>query len=147
MKFSRQNYFVILGIFLPFYPPNSRKNENIKNEKKTLEISSSYTSVPKIMIIRYAVPEMWRETDVIVIFILGNFYPFTPPPPITPKNGNFKKVKKNKQAKQRKAWRYHYFTQVYKKSWSYATLFLRYMVRDGCNCYFSFWAIFALLSP
>ena len=53
------------------------------------------------MIIRYAVPEMWRETDVIVIFILGNFYPFTPPPPITPKNGNFKKVKKktNKQNK------------------------------------------------
>ena len=30
------------------------------------------------------------------------------------------------------AWRYH-FTQVYQKSWD--------MARDGCNCYFSFWAI------
>ena len=27
--------------------------------------SSFYTSVPKTMIIRYTVPEMWRETDVI----------------------------------------------------------------------------------
>ena len=37
MKFNRQNFFVILGIFLPFYPPppNTLKNENIKNEKKT----------------------------------------------------------------------------------------------------------------
>ena len=51
------------------------------------------------MIIRYAVPEMWRETDVIAIFILGNFYPFTLPPPITPKNGNFKKVKKKQTSK------------------------------------------------
>ena len=33
-------------------------------------------------------------------------------------------------------------SQVYQKSWSYAILFLRYMVRDGCNCYFSFWAFF-----
>ena len=31
---------------------------------------------------------------------------------------------------------------MYQKSWSYAILFLRYMVCDGCNCYFSFWAIF-----
>ena len=26
------------------------------------------------------------------------------------------------------AWRYHHFTQMYQKSWSYATLFLRYNV-------------------
>ena len=51
------------------------------------------------MIIRYAVPEMWLETDVIVIFILGNFYPFTPP--ISPKNGNFKKMKNNNNNKKK----------------------------------------------
>ena len=51
------------------------------------------------MIIRYAVPEMWLETDDIVIFILGNFYPFTPP--ISPKNGNFKKMKKNNNIKKK----------------------------------------------
>ena len=33
MKFNIQNYFVILGIFLSFYPLNSPKNKNIKNEK------------------------------------------------------------------------------------------------------------------
>ena len=158
------------------------------------------------MIIRYAVPEMWRETDVIVIFILGNFYPFTPPPPITPKNGNFKKVKKktNKQNKgkpggiiilhmctknhdhmlryfwdiwcvmdvivifhfglflpfyppnipknenfkkmkkrKKNTWRYHQFTQVHHKSWSYAILFLGYGVRQ----IFHFGLFFALLAP
>ena len=34
MKCNKQNFFVILGNLLPFYPPNSMKNENIKNEKK-----------------------------------------------------------------------------------------------------------------
>ena len=34
MKYNRHNFFVILGHFLPFYPPNSLKNENIKNENK-----------------------------------------------------------------------------------------------------------------
>ena len=72
MKFNnRRKFLVILGNFLPFYSPNTLKNENIKNEKKPLEISSSYTSVPKIMIICYTVPEIWHMTDVIVIFILG----------------------------------------------------------------------------
>ena len=42
-------------------------------------------------------------------------------PPNTPKNKNFEKKWKN-------AWRYHHFTQAYQKSWSYATLFLRYDV-------------------
>ena len=67
IKFNRQNYFVILGIFLPFF---------FKNEKKPLEISSFYTSVPKIIIIRYTVPEIWCDTDV---FILGYAFFFYPP--------------------------------------------------------------------
>ena len=41
------------------------------------------------------------------------FCPFTP---LTPQ--------KNK--KEKKPWRYHHFTQVYQKLWSYAILFLRY---------------------
>ena len=49
MKFIWQNIFVILGNVLPFNLPNTLKNGNIKN-KKTLEISTFYTSVPKIMI-------------------------------------------------------------------------------------------------
>ena len=43
-------FFFILGNFLPFYPPNNPKNQNFKRKKKHLEISSFYTSVPKIMI-------------------------------------------------------------------------------------------------
>ena len=163
---------------------------------KTLEISSFYTSVPKIMIICYTVPEIWHLTDVIVIFHFGLFFVLLPPN--SPKNKNFKKNGRNN-------WRYHNFTQLYQKSWSSAILFLRHgvwqlqllyfilgyfllfyapnipkyenfktmakkpgdniilqkctknhdhmlycswdIVRDGCNCNFSFWAIFCPFSP
>ena len=68
-------YFFILGYFLPFYPSNCPKNKNERHEKKktttTLEISSFYTSVPKIMIICYTVFEIWHVTDVIVVFHFG----------------------------------------------------------------------------
>ena len=50
--------------FFPFYPTNNPKNQNFENVKKVLEISSFYKNVPKIMIIRYTVPEIWRgRTD------------------------------------------------------------------------------------
>ena len=70
MKFNSQNFFVSLGIFLPFYSPNTLKMKKSKM-KKTLEISSFYTGVPKIMIICYTVPEILHMSDVIVVFILG----------------------------------------------------------------------------
>ena len=57
-----------------------------------MEISSFYTSVPKIMIICYIVPEIWCVIDVIVIFHFGLF--FANLPPSSPKNLNFKKLKK-----------------------------------------------------
>ena len=71
-------FFVILDRFLPFYPPNNPKNTILKNWKKHLEISSFYTSVPKIMIICYTVPEIWCMTDVI-IFHFGPFFALLPP--------------------------------------------------------------------
>ena len=45
------------------------------------------------MIIRHTVPEIWCMTDVIVIFILGYDFPFYPLS--SPKNENFKRMKKN----------------------------------------------------
>ena len=63
--------------------------------KKSLEISSFYTSAPKIMIICYTVPEIWYMTDVILTFHFGLFFALLPPPPPnSPKNQIFKKMKK-----------------------------------------------------
>ena len=65
--------------YLPFYPPNSPKNENFKQmKKKTLEISSFYTSVPRSMIIFFTVLKIWHVTDVI-IFHFGLFFALLPP--------------------------------------------------------------------
>ena len=70
---------VILGHFLPFYLPNSLKNQNEKRWKKHLEISSFYNSVPKIMIICYTVTEIWCVTGAIVIFNFGLSFALLPP--------------------------------------------------------------------
>ena len=52
-----------MGYFLHFFPPNSLKNQNSKKLKKSLEISSLYTCVPK-MIIRWCMaPEIRCATD------------------------------------------------------------------------------------
>ena len=68
---------VIMGPFLPFYSTNNPKNQNF--EKKRLEISSFYISVPKIVIICYTVPEIWCLTDVIVIFHFELFFALLSP--------------------------------------------------------------------
>ena len=84
-----RTYFVfILGNSLSFYPPDS--------PKKRLEISSFYTSVPKIMIIGFTVPEIWLVTDVILVFHFGIFFALllSPLPKKSPKNQNFQKKKK-----------------------------------------------------
>ena len=108
-----------------------------KKWEKRLEISSFNTSVPKIMIICYIAPEIWHMADVIVIFHFGLFlsYYHHPPPLQQTEKWKFENNEKN-------TWRYHHFTQMYQKPWLYAILFLRYMVRDRCNCYFSFGSIF-----
>ena len=52
-----------LGYFLPFYRLNDPKNQNLKKMTKSLEISSFYTCVPKIMITWCTVPEIWCTTN------------------------------------------------------------------------------------
>ena len=75
-------FFVILDRFLPFYspslPPNNLKNQNFEKMKKMLELSLFYTSVPKIMIKCYTVPEIWHMTDIMVIFHFGLFFALLP---------------------------------------------------------------------
>ena len=79
-------YFSFWTIFCPFTPLTAQKMKIYKKWKKSLEILSFYTSVPQIMIIWYAVPETWRVTDVIVIFLFGLFFALLPPN--SPKNQN-----------------------------------------------------------
>ena len=74
-------FFVILGHFLPFFtifchffPTTNRKNKILKEWKKCLGTSSFYTSVTKIMIICYTVPEIWCMGYVICIFHFGLFF-------------------------------------------------------------------------
>ena len=77
--------------FLPFYLLNSPKNQNFKKLRKSLEISSFYNSVPKIMILCYILPEIWHVKDVI-IFHFGSSFAILPLN--SPKNQNLKNMKK-----------------------------------------------------
>ena len=98
---QQTEFFSILGHFFALLPHQLTKKLKIlkklkkkkkKKKKKHLEISSIYTSVPKIMIICHAAPEIWHMTDVIFIFHLGLFLPSYPPN--SPKNQNQKKKRK-----------------------------------------------------
>ena len=93
---------------LPFYPPNSPKNKNIKKlKKKRLDISPFHKVYQK-SIICDIVPEIWHVMHVIFIYHFGlMFCPFTP---ITQQ-----KIKLSKKWK--KDWRYHHLTHVYQKLW------------------------------
>ena len=66
MKHDRQNFYWFWVIFCPFTPLTTQKIKILKKQKKHMEISSFYTSVPKIMIICYTVPEIWHEMYTII---------------------------------------------------------------------------------
>ena len=75
---DRCNCFSFWAIFCTFTQLAAQKIEISKKWKTWLEISSFYTSEPKIMIICYTVPEIWCVTDVIIFFILCFFLLFYP---------------------------------------------------------------------
>ena len=116
----QREFSVILDRFLTFYPPNNLKNQNFQKLKINSWTFYHFTLVYHkcqsydVWFLRYPA----RQTGFFVI--LDHFLPFYPPN--NPKNQNFWKMKK----KTNKPWRYYRLTQVYQKSWSYATLFLRY---------------------
>ena len=87
-------FFVILSNFLPFYPSNNPKNQNLeKIKKKHLEILPFYTSAPKIMIIiLYYSWDMARDGCNFYFSFWTIFCPFTPL--TTQKIKIFKKWKK-----------------------------------------------------
>ena len=115
---------------MPIYPPlKAQKIKIFKKIIKGLEISF-YTSVPKILIICYIVPELWHVMDVIAIFHFGLFFALLPPARTTQKNKIFKKKKKKKKKK----WKYHCLTHVYQKLRSDNVRFLRYGVQQTDRC-------------
>ena len=74
-------YFSFWAFFCPFTLLIAKKwkfQRNNKKKKQQLEISSFKTSVPKIMIMCFTVPEIWHVTDAIVIFHFGFFCLFSP---------------------------------------------------------------------
>ena len=133
-----QLLFFILGYFLPFFAFTfkSSKKQNFKKMKKQTKIKNKIKQQqqqqPGDIVLHkcmknhdhmlYCSWDIWYMTDGI--FHSRLFFALLPPPPLpnSPKKENFKK-------------------RTLEISWSYAILFLRYMVCDGCNCYFSFWAI------
>ena len=66
--------------FLPFYPTNNPENQNLKNEKQSLEILSFYSCVP------------YGAQLTKFFLILGHFLPFYPTN--NPKHQILKKWKK-----------------------------------------------------
>ena len=127
-KVQRTKFFHHFGPFLPLDPPNNPKNQNFEI-KKYLEILSFYTCVPQMMIKWCMVP----ETSTVTIFFHFGLY-FALLPPNSPKNKKLKKLKKTSGDNMifHKCTKNHYYLLYC--SWDKA--------RDGCNCCFSFWAIF-----
>ena len=98
-------FFVILGNFLLFDPLNKPISQNFEKKKKAQEILSCYTCLAQMTIIWCTVPEKWSATDIIFCRLIHFFF-----------------FNKKKKRKEKHAWRYHHFTKVYQKSWSYATV-------------------------
>ena len=108
--------FVILDHFLPFYPPNNPKYQNLEKVKKTPgDIITLHMCTINNNHMMYGSWDFKHNGQNILSF--GQFFSHLPPK--NTKNQNTEKMKKS-------TWRYYHFTQVYQISWSYAILSLRY---------------------
>ena len=110
-------FFVILGVFLPFYPPNSPKNKNFKKMKKNPEDIIILHKCTKNHDHRlYYSWDVTRDKFNCYFSFWAIFCPFTP----------LRAWKIKFQKNEKSSWRYHHFTQMYQNSWPYTFLFLRY---------------------
>ena len=116
-------FFVILGHFLPFYPPRHLTTQKTKILKKWKKAPGDVIILnlcnKKNNHMMYAYSEIWSATDIIFC----HFRPiFALLPHYWPGKLKFEKNVKN-------TWRYYPFTHVYHKSRSYDVWFLRYKVQ------------------
>ena len=131
MKHDRQNFLSFWAIFCTFTPLTTQKIKILKIWKKAW-ISSFSTSVPKIMIICYTVPEICCVTDEILIFHFGLFFALLLL--IAQKTNFFYKRKR--------------YLEILSFITNHDHMLHCYwdMVHDRVNCYFSFWAIICLFN-
>ena len=135
-------FVVILGHFLPFYLPNSLKNENLKKMEKTPgDIIILHKGTKNHDHRLYCSWDMTYEIWLINCYFLfwAILVRITLPPPNSPKNETFKKMKKSPVdiIILQKCTKNH--DNMLCCSWD--------MACDRCNCYFSFWAIFCPFYP
>ena len=117
MECDRQNFLSIWTVFCPFTPPDNPKNKNFEkmNKRRGDIIILHMCSIDENH--RMYGPWYMEPDRQNFLSFWTVFCPFTIL--TTAKIKILKNWKKN-------TWRYYHFTQVYQKSWSYATLFLRY---------------------
>ena len=84
MEHYRQNFFAILGHFLPLYPTNNQGNQNLEKMKNPADIIILHVST----INENMIYGSWDiECDRVFFLILDHFLPFSPPE--NPENQNF----------------------------------------------------------
>ena len=121
-----------MGYFLPFYPWQPKKWKSQKNEKNVWRYHHFTQLYQKlwlgaILFLRYGAWPM-----LLLFFILGYFLPFYPSN--SPKNENFKKMKKMPGD--------IIILHTCTKSYDYRLYCSWDMVHGTCNFYFWSWAIF-----
>ena len=115
---TTENFLPFWTIFYPFTSLTTLKFKILKKRKKrSLEILSFYTCVPKMTIIWFMVPEISSTTEIFLSF-WTIFCPFSP---LIIQKLKFKKNEKN-------IWSYYFFTHMYHKWQSSDVWFLRYGV-------------------
>ena len=134
------------AIFYPFTTLTTWKIKILKKWKKFQKRHHHFAQVYHkgqsydIYFLRYQL----QQTDFFVI--LGHFLPFYLP--LTARKMKIsRKREKLEKKNEENIWKYHHFMHMYRKSWSYALLFLRYMCVTNVIVIFSFGLFFALLPP
>ena len=117
MKCDRQNFLSFWTIFCHLTPTTTPKIKILKSWKNTWRYHHFKPVYQKtwsyaLLFLRYGAWQM-----KLLFFILGFFLPFYSLN--SPKNQNFKKMKKN-------IWKHHHFTYVYHKLWLDNIQFLGY---------------------
>ena len=126
-------FFVILGNFLSFYPPNNPKNQNFEKIKKASgDVTILHMSIKNHNHMMFTSWGMETDRHNCLSF-WTNFCPFTPILTL-----------KIKIWKCKKTWICYTFTNVYHKWRSYDVELLRYQAQ--WTRFLSFWAIFCTLT-